>query len=48
MAPETVLDMVAEVAPRDAIEFISICNLTRFCQTDPLTGGMTNGWSTVR
>src|SRR5664279_5467545 len=25
------------------LEFISICNLTRFCHTDPLTGGMMVG-----
>jgi hypothetical protein len=30
------------------IEFIPICNLTPFCHTDPQTGGMTDGWSTVR
>jgi len=30
------------------LEFIPICNLTPFCHTDPQTGGMTDGWSTVR
>src|SRR5271165_1880132 len=30
------------------VECISICNLSRFCHTDPQTGGMTHGWSTVR
>jgi 2-methyl-3-hydroxypyridine 5-carboxylic acid dioxygenase len=30
------------------LEFIPICNLTRFGHTDPQTGGMTDGWSAVR
>jgi hypothetical protein len=33
---------------RTRFEFIPSCNLTRFCHTDPLTGGMSYGWSTVR
>jgi hypothetical protein len=32
----------------NTIEFIPICNLTRLRHTDPQTGGMTDGWSTVR
>jgi putative transposase len=30
------------------LEFIPICNLSRFCHTGPLTGDMSYGWSTVR
>jgi hypothetical protein len=33
---------------RGPLEFIPICNLTRFGHTDPQTGGMTDGWSAVR
>ena len=41
-------DRPAEFGHWNSVEFIPICNLSRFCHTDPLTGGISYGWSTVR